>query len=334
MAELQETPSIVKESVIVGCDVFATVQPADAAASQFSRPTKSVNFGNGRKDLQWSRRSLPPPKRQQLTTKSNHSTRTKEKRSSSESIPFRSKSMQMKSSPVRHDAHFVTRSKSLYAKEGRAAEAAAQDSGTADAQIIKTEEQTTSSPLRSVSMRIPMRLRANQYLQRSWSLGRVDRAIAHDSETANTDIELGFFGQLYRQASIRSILPVIYKIKETKSRKWTVAIFSFIASLLAILRGFTLSFSSNTTLDLQGEAEELPSHYLFSTTLISIFTVNSIINYAAAWMRIIFSIIYAYFRHYLKWELLLEDQLVVLLPTVMVENVPCCFQVYLMSLAT
>ena len=320
MAELQETPSIVKESVIVGCDVFATVQPADAAASQFSRRT---NFGNGRKE---SRRSLPPPKRQQrLTTKSNHSTCANEKRSNS--IPFRSKSMQMKSSPVRHDAHFA---KSLYAKGGRAAEAAAQDSGTADAQIIKTEEQTTSSPLRSVSMRIPMRLRANQYLQRSWSLGRVDRAIAHDSETANTDIELGFFGQLYRQASIRSILPVIYKIKETKSRKWTVAIFSFIASLLAILRGFTLSFSSNTTLDLQGEAEELPSHYLFSTTLISIFTVNSIINYAAAWMRIIFSIIYAYFRHYLKWELLLEDQLVVLLPTVMVENVPCCFQVYLM----
>ena len=92
----------------------------------------------------------------------------------------------------------------------------------------------------------------------------------------DTDDDLGFlsFRQLYRRASIRSILPVVQQIKETKSRKWTVAIFSLVAAILASLRGITLAFSSNTTLDLTGAAEQLPSSYLFSTTLISIFAVR------------------------------------------------------------
>lgn len=91
----------------------------------------------------------------------------------------------------------------------------------------------------------------------------------------STDYADGIFlTQLYRQASIRSVLPVLQKIKETKSRKWTVALFSVIAALLATLRGFTLGFSSNASLDLKGEVDELPSTHLFSTTLISIFAVS------------------------------------------------------------
>ena len=92
----------------------------------------------------------------------------------------------------------------------------------------------------------------------------------------DTDAELGFleFHQLYRRGSIRSILPIVQQIKDTKSRKWTVAIFSLVAAILASVRGFTLAFSSNTTLDLTGAAQELPSSYFFSTTLISIFSVR------------------------------------------------------------
>ena len=89
----------------------------------------------------------------------------------------------------------------------------------------------------------------------------------------DTDAELGFleFHQLYRIGSIRSILPIVQQIK---SRKWTIAIFSLVAAILASVRGFTLAFSSNTTLDLTGAAQELPSSYFFSTTLISIFAVR------------------------------------------------------------
>ena len=92
----------------------------------------------------------------------------------------------------------------------------------------------------------------------------------------DTDAELGFleYHQLYRRGSIRSILPIVQQIKDTKSRKWTVAIFSLVAAILASVRGFTLAFSSNTTLDLTGAAQELPSSYFFSTTLISIFAVR------------------------------------------------------------
>ena len=82
------------------------------------------------------------------------------------------------------------------------------------------------------------------------------------------------FRQLLRKTSIQSTLPVVQQIQETKSRKWTVAIFSLVAAMLASLRGFTITFSSNTTLDLMGATRELPSHYLFTTTLSSIFAVR------------------------------------------------------------
>ena len=92
----------------------------------------------------------------------------------------------------------------------------------------------------------------------------------------DTDAELGFleFHQLYRRGSIRSILPIMQQIKYTKSQKWTITIFSLVVAILASVRGFTLAFSSNTTLDLTGDAQELPSSYFFSMTLISIFAVR------------------------------------------------------------
>ena len=96
---------------------------------------------------------------------------------------------------------------------------------------------------------------------------------ARRAQEEDTDGELGFLS-LYRRASIRSILPVVQQIKDTESRKWTVAIFSLVAAILASLRGFTLAFSSNATLDLTGAVEQLPSNYLFSTALISIFAVR------------------------------------------------------------
>ena len=42
----------------------------------------------------------------------------------------------------------------------------------------------------------------------------------------DTDAQLGFleFHQLYPRGSIRSILPIVEQIKDTKSRKWTVGI--------------------------------------------------------------------------------------------------------------
>ena len=40
--------------------------------------------------------------------------------------------------------------------------------------------------------------------------------------------------------------------------RWTVPAFSSVAALLAFLRGFTIAYSSSATLDLMGEAKELP----------------------------------------------------------------------------
>ena len=108
---------------------------------------------------------------------------------------------------------------------------------------------------------------------RSLSFASGSRVRRASRAKEDTDAELGYleFHQLYRRGSIRSILPIVQQIKDTKSRKWTIAIFSLVA---ASVRGFTLAFSSNTTLDLTGAAQELPSSYFFSTTLISIFAVR------------------------------------------------------------
>ena len=129
---------------------------------------------------------------------------------------------------------------------------------------------------KSVNFKRPMAPAGPNRAPRSLSFAsgshvRRTRRAQEDAEPRFLDIR-----QLYRRASIRSILPVVQQIKETKSRKWTVAIFSVIAAVLATLRGFTLGFSSNATLDLTGAARELPSSHLFSTTLISIFAVSKI----------------------------------------------------------
>ena len=105
--------------------------------------------------------------------------------------------------------------------------------------------------------------------------GRVGRP---PTLTPSSDVsDTGFVRRILSRPSVISLFPVVQKIQETRSRKWTVAIFSLVAALLASLRGFTLAFSSNATLDLMGEADELPQTYLFSTFLISVFAVNIIV---------------------------------------------------------
>ena len=60
----------------------------------------------------------------------------------------------------------------------------------------------------------------------------------------------------------------------TRERRWSVGISSFVASILALLIGFTIGFPSNAILDLTGEATELPSEYLLPTSLLSVFAVS------------------------------------------------------------
>ena len=74
-----------------------------------------------------------------------------------------------------------------------------------------------------------------------------------------------------------SALLAVFKRLGLGETKWTVLVFALVAALLAFLRGFTLVYSSSAVLDLTGEAEDLPESYLFSTTLISIFVVCSLV---------------------------------------------------------
>ena len=129
---------------------------------------------------------------------------------------------------------------------------------------------------RSKSVNFKPDARGMNWIRRSLPLttrGRVNGVHRGQSEITQNPAEPGFVA-LFRRASIRSVLPVVVKLKETKARKWSVAISSLIAALLAAVRGFTLAFNSNATLDLTGEARELPMNYLFSTSLISIFAVR------------------------------------------------------------
>ena len=63
--------------------------------------------------------------------------------------------------------------------------------------------------------------------------------------------------------------------KRVRDIKWTVPVFSFVAALLTLLKGFTVAYSSSAVPDLMGEAEALPVSYHLSSTLAYLFTVNS-----------------------------------------------------------
>ena len=174
---------------------------------------------------QWSRRSLPPAKRDRRRDKGKGSN---------------SDNSETNAAPETAAAEFrVPRSKSVDFKRARSS--------------------ANSRQPRSLSFA-------------SGSSARRTRRAREDAE----EYVGGLFDlqQFYRRASIRSVLPVVQNLKETKSRKWIVAVFSLVAATLASLRGFTLAFSSGATLDLRGAADELPTSYLFSTTLISIFAVS------------------------------------------------------------
>ena len=128
---------------------------------------------------------------------------------------------------------------------------------------------------RSKSVNFKHDARGMNWIRRSLPLttrGRVNGV--HRGQSQNP-AEPGFVA-LFRRPSIRSVLPVIVKLKETKERKWSVAISSLVAAFLGVMRGFTFAFNSYATLDLMGEARELPRNYLLSTSLLSIFAVRHI----------------------------------------------------------
>ena len=67
-----------------------------------------------------------------------------------------------------------------------------------------------------------------------------------------------------RKSSVAAL--VLERFIMTRERRWSVAISSFITSILALLIGFTIGFPSSALLDLQGEATELPQEYRFQKT--------------------------------------------------------------------
>ena len=67
---------------------------------------------------------------------------------------------------------------------------------------------------------------------------------------------------------------VVERFVLTRERRWSVGISSVIAASLGLLLGFSIAFASNAILDLAGEAPELPSEYLFPTSLLSVFIVS------------------------------------------------------------
>ena len=67
-----------------------------------------------------------------------------------------------------------------------------------------------------------------------------------------------------RKSSVATL--VLERFIVTRERRWSVAVSSFIASLLALLIGFTIGFPSSALLDLRGEVTELPQEYRFQKT--------------------------------------------------------------------
>ena len=79
--------------------------------------------------------------------------------------------------------------------------------------------------------------------------------------------------QYHRRRSTLATLAV-ERFLITRERRWSIAISSLVGSILMFLVGFTLAFPSNASLDLTGEATELPQDYLLPISLLSTFAVS------------------------------------------------------------
>ena len=64
------------------------------------------------------------------------------------------------------------------------------------------------------------------------------------------------------------------QLMSTEERFWSTGILSFIIPIPIFLMGFTIAYPSNATLDLTGEATELPEDYLLPQHLLSLFAVS------------------------------------------------------------
>lgn len=68
----------------------------------------------------------------------------------------------------------------------------------------------------------------------------------------------------------------LFGLLSTSERCWSTAIVAFIVPIPIFLMGFTFAFASSATLDLTGDATELPPGYILPTHLISIFVVSGV----------------------------------------------------------
>ena len=64
------------------------------------------------------------------------------------------------------------------------------------------------------------------------------------------------------------------RVLRTRQRLWSTAVSAFIASIPALLVGYTISFPSSALLDLTGGTGGLPKGYQFTTLLSDLFAVR------------------------------------------------------------
>ena len=96
-----------------------------------------------------------------------------------------------------------------------------------------------------------------------------------DADTAKRPRSSSQTSQQYYQRRRSSVAEVVLeRFARTRERRWSVGISSLVVSLTALLMGITIGYPSNALLDLTGEATELPSDYLLSTLLLSLFAVS------------------------------------------------------------
>ena len=61
---------------------------------------------------------------------------------------------------------------------------------------------------------------------------------------------------------------------DTGERRWTTVIVSLVIPIPFVLMGLTVAYPSSATLDLTGEATELPDDFFLSTLQVSLFAVS------------------------------------------------------------
>ena len=64
------------------------------------------------------------------------------------------------------------------------------------------------------------------------------------------------------------------RVLRTRQRLWSTAVSAFVASIPALLVGYTIGFPSSALLDLTGDEGDLPKDYQFTTLLSDLFAVR------------------------------------------------------------